>query len=44
MTADTESVRKTIRAATDWLLEGTLLRSTGELTVVQLATEADGKQ
>lgn len=39
-----DSVRDAIRAAADRLLEGTPLRSTGELTVVQLAAEADVKR
>ncbi|MFD8612235.1 hypothetical protein [Streptomyces sp. NPDC059631] len=39
-----DSVREAIRAAADRLLEGIPLRSTGELTVVQLAAEADVKR
>ncbi|MCX3059652.1 hypothetical protein [Streptomyces beihaiensis] len=44
MTAAADSTRDAIRAAADRLLEGTPLRSTGELTVVQLAAEADVKR
>ncbi len=43
MTGDI-SDRAAIQAATDRLLTGTPLRSTGELTVVQLAFEADVKR
>jgi hypothetical protein len=38
------SDRAAIQAATDRLLAGTPLRSTGELTIVQLAVEADVKR
>ncbi|MBC9725357.1 hypothetical protein [Streptomyces sp. TRM68367] len=44
MTAADDSVREAIRAAADRLLEGIPLRSTGELTVVQLAAEAGVKR
>ncbi|MGH3193065.1 MAG: hypothetical protein ACRDPY_34660 [Streptosporangiaceae bacterium] len=43
MNADTAD-RAAIKAAADRLLAGTPLRSTGELTVVQLAVEADVKR
>ncbi len=42
--ADLDSQRAAIRAAADRLLAGTPLRSTGELTVVQLAAEAGVKR
>jgi hypothetical protein len=38
---ETDPVRKKILAATDRLLAGTPLRSTGRLSVSQLAVEAD---
>lgn len=41
---DTDGERDAIRAAADRLLDGTPLRSTGELTVVQLAAEAGVKR
>lgn len=44
MTAAETTERDAIRAAADRLLDGTPLRSTGELTVVQLAAEADVKR
>ena len=44
MTAAETTERDTIRAAADRLLGGTPLRSTGELTVVQLAAEAGVKR
>jgi hypothetical protein len=44
MTAAADSSREAIRAVAARLLEGTPLRSTGELTVVQLAAEADVKR
>ena len=42
--ADLDSQRAAIQAAADRLLAGTPLRSTGELTVVQLAAEAGVKR
>jgi hypothetical protein len=44
MTAPDATEREAIRAAADRLLDGTPLRSTGELTVVQLAAEANVKR
>lgn len=44
MTATHTTERDAIRAAADRLLDGTPLRSTGELTVVQLAAEANAKR
>lgn len=44
MTAAEAAQRDAIRAAADRLLDGTPLRSTGELTVVQLAAEAGVKR
>ncbi|QIZ38197.1 hypothetical protein FDZ84_31060 [Saccharopolyspora sp. ASAGF58] len=43
MTIDTKE-RAAIQSAADRLLAGTPLRSDGELTVVQLAVEADVKR
>ena len=42
--ADPDPQRAAIQAAADRLLAGTPLRSTGELTVVQLAAEAGMKR
>lgn len=44
MTAAETAERDAIRAAADRLLDGTPLRSTGKLTVVQLAAEASVKR
>ncbi|MEU9079107.1 hypothetical protein [Kitasatospora sp. NPDC048538] len=44
MTPTADADRDAIRAAADRLLDGTPLRSTGELTVVQLAAEAGVKR
>ncbi|WP_327358070.1 hypothetical protein [Streptomyces sp. NBC_01304] len=44
MTAAETGERDAIRAAVDRLLDGTPLRSTGELTIVQLAAEAGIKR
>ncbi len=44
MTTTPDAERDAIRAAADRLLDGTPLRSTGELTVVQLAAEAGVKR
>ncbi|MFI9365865.1 hypothetical protein ACIG5E_33160 [Kitasatospora sp. NPDC053057] len=44
MTSTADADREAIRAAADRLLDGIPLRSTGELTVVQLAAEADVKR
>jgi transposase-like protein len=44
VTAAEAAERDAIRAAADRLLDGTPLRSTGELTVVQLAAEAGVKR
>ncbi len=44
MTSAIDTDRSAIQAAADRLLDGTPLRSTGELTVVQLAAEAGVKR
>lgn len=44
MTSSADADRAAIQAAADCLLHGTPLRSTGELTVVQLAVEAGVKR